>query len=109
MSAPVPKPETLKKYGLTEAEWLAILESQGGVCAICSKLPPSGRLVVDHEHVVRWKHLKPEARKLYIRGVLCWVCNHYYLGRSMNLQKAKNVVRYLEEHQRKLYGDEPPF
>ena len=99
-----PLPQTLAKYGLTIEEWRALLESKGGVCAVCGKLPPSGRLVVDHEHAHRWKHLKPEVRKTYVRGILCWWCNKNYVGRSITLQKAKNVVRYLEEHARKLYG-----
>lgn len=99
-----PKPITLKKYGLTAEEWLAILQDQGGVCAVCSKYPKSGRLVVDHEHTPKWKKLKPELRKTYVRGILCWWCNKNYVGRSITLQKAKNVVRYLEQHELKLHG-----
>ena len=41
-----PKPDTLKKYGLTEREWLAILKRQGGACAVCRKVPENGRLKV---------------------------------------------------------------
>ncbi len=100
-----PKPETLKKYGLTAEEWLAILESQGGVCAVCSKVPKTGRFVVDHEHVRGWKKKKPEVRKTYVRGLLCWFCNHSYVGRSITLQKARNVVKYLEGHDRRLYRE----
>lgn len=99
-----PKPETLAKYGLSVEEFRALCESQGSVCAVCGKLPKTGRLCIDHEHVVRWKHLKPEARKTYVRGLLCFFCNRYYVGRSITIQKARNVVRYLEEHERRLYG-----
>lgn len=99
-----PKPETLKKYGLTAEEWLGILEEQGGVCAVCLKLPASGRLVTDHDHVPRWKKLKPELRRTYVRGILCWFCNANYVGRSITLQKARNVVRYLLAHEMKLHG-----
>lgn len=51
-------------YRLTEAQYDAILEHQGGVCAGCGE-PPRGRsLAVDHEH-----------RSGRIRGLLCWHCN----------------------------------
>jgi len=97
----VPKPATLARYGLVENEWQAILERQGGVCAVCKKLPPSGRLVTDHEHVKGWKKLPPEKRKMYVRGVLCWTCNHYYVGRGITADKARNVVTYLESYARR--------
>lgn len=99
-----PRPETLKKYGLSLEEWRALLEEQGGVCAVCKKAPKSGRLVIDHEHALRWKHMKPALRKTYVRGLLCWFCNHSYVGRSITLQKARNVVRYLEAHEDRLHG-----
>lgn len=94
-----PSKATLKKYGLEENEWRAILESQNGVCFVCEKEPSKGRLCIDHEHAKGWKKMPPEKRKLYVRGLLCWVCNHYYLGRGINIPKAKNVVRYLEQYE----------
>lgn len=100
-----PLPETLRKYGLSVEEWRAILEAQGGVCAICGKLPPSGRLVVDHEHVKGWRRMKPEVRKTYVRGILCWWDNKNFVGRSITIPKAKRVLAYLQEHHRKLYGE----
>jgi hypothetical protein len=90
-----PSKETLKKYGLTIETWLAILAAQGGVCAICRKAPPSGRMVTDHHHVPRWKKMPAERRREYVRGLTCWTCNHYYLGRGINIAKATNVVLYL--------------
>ena len=103
--ARVPLPVTLRKFDLTPEEWLALLADQGGVCAICLKLPPSGRMVIDHEHVPKWKSMEPTKRKTYIRGILCWWCNKNYVGRSITLAKARNVVAYLEAHHRKLYGE----
>jgi hypothetical protein len=100
----VPKPATLRKYGLTAREWRAILKEQGGGCAVCRKVPKSGRLCVDHEHVPGWKRMKPEQRKKYVRGILCFFCNHYYMGRAITVKKARNVYRYLlkYDHQRQL-------
>ncbi len=98
----VPSKTTLKKYGITEAEWLEMLASQGNVCQICKKEPTTGRFVVDHFHAKGWKKKPPEIRRLYIRGICCWYCNHAYLGRGINVAKAKAVVEYLEKFEAKI-------
>lgn len=113
MSGPLPpSAKTLAKYGLSGAEWLAILERQFGVCAICGTLPrqpvqakgkaaptwKGPRLCVDHEHVKGYKNLPPEKRKVFVRGLVCWHCNKHYIGRAMNLIRAEAVVRYLTAH-----------
>ena len=97
-SAVIPSDTTLKKYGLSKLEWQARLVWQRGVCAICKKLPKTGRLCIDHEHVKGWKKMPPEERKKYVRGLLCWVCNHYYCGRGITIDKAENLVRYLGDY-----------
>ena len=94
----VPSQATLKKYGLTEEKWLAIAASQGNVCAICKKEPSSGRLNTDHEHVKNWKKMPAEQRALYVRGLLCYICNFRVLTRGMTLEKAQNAVTYLENY-----------
>lgn len=86
----------MARYGLSLGEWQAILEKQGGVCAICKKVPSTGRFVTDHFHCKDWKKKPPEERKKYVRGICCWFCNHAYLGRGIDVEKAKNVVAYLE-------------
>ncbi len=93
-----PSAVTLKKYGLTADEWQLILDAQGGVCAICKKMPPSGRLNVDHEHVKGWKKMPPEQRKLYVRGLLCWTDNLYVLGRGVSIARLENALKYLKAH-----------
>jgi hypothetical protein len=93
-----PSAATLKKYGLSLEEWETIAGAQEGACFVCRKLPTKGRLCIDHEHVKGWKKMPPEQRKLYVRGLLCWVCNHYYLGRGITIDKAKRVVEYLENY-----------
>ena len=61
---------TIRRYGITEADYLAMLLSQGSVCAICDReerrQQPIGkrRLSVDHDHETG-----------QIRGLLCSDCN----------------------------------
>ena len=52
-------------YGIGQADWYALKETQGGLCAICRK---PHRLYVDHDHKTGW-----------VRGLLCGACN-YSLG-----------------------------
>jgi hypothetical protein len=117
MSVQVPSEATLKKYGLPESEWRAILERQGGVCAVCHQEPKppkahperGGRLCIDHEHVyvatpgkktkTPWKKLPPEQRRLYVRGLLCWTCNTTYVGRGITITRSRNVTKYLERYE----------
>lgn len=57
--------QTLKQYGLTPAEYDAMLELQDGVCAICRNECSTGQsLAVDHCH---------ETGR--VRGLLCKACN----------------------------------
>ncbi len=95
----VPSKTTLNKYGLTAEEWLAILERQDGVCPVCKQVPTTGRMVTDHEHVKKWRQMPPEQRKLYVRGVTDWFCNHAYLGRGITVERSRNATAYLEAYE----------
>lgn len=95
----IPKQNTLKRYGLSASEWFAIARRQGFVCAVCRKLPENGRLCTDHEHVKGWKRMPPDQRKRYVRGLLCYFCNHYYVGRAITVEKAANVLSFLKAHE----------
>ena len=89
----LPKKATLAKYGLTLDDWRAILERQGGVCAICKKT--SRRLCVDHDHLVGWKDMAPADRRNAVRGALCWFCNSHIVGRGVTLAKIQAAAVYL--------------
>lgn len=56
-----------KRYGLSEQEYLALLQSQMGACALCRSVKPGGRwgqFSVDHCHDTG-----------RVRGLLCYNCN----------------------------------
>jgi Recombination endonuclease VII len=61
-ASPVRKAQ-LKRYGISPAEYDALLAKQNGACAICRRRS-KGRLCVDHCHVTGM-----------IRGLLCRECN----------------------------------
>jgi hypothetical protein len=96
-----PTDNTLHKYGLSRLDFDKLLEAQGGVCAIC-KQRPNGRWNIDHYHVRGWGKMKPERRKLFVRGVTCWHCNKYLLGRGITIERAQNVVVYLQRFQNRI-------
>lgn len=52
------------KYNLTDSEYNALLQDQGGSCLICRDTAGSRMLAVDHEHDTG-----------RVRGLLCSPCN----------------------------------
>ena len=54
-----------RTFGITQADYEALLVSQGGGCAICAKRPGKISLHVDHDHETG-----------EIRGLLCVGCNN---------------------------------
>lgn len=96
-----PRPSTLRRYGLTLDDWRAIADRQGRVCAICLGVPASGRLHIEHEHVRGWRHMAPDQRKRFVRGLACWRCNSSFLARGITVERAMNVVSYLAAYVRR--------
>lgn len=74
-----------RKYNLTPDEYDALLEAQGGGCAICGRAAGMVRLAVDHDH---------QTGK--IRGLLCAACNQglgLFMDSSDHLQRAVEYLR----------------
>ena len=101
-----------QRYGISLERFEAILESQGGVCAICGEAQEhkrsgrpylhaqsakpvesvTGRWCVDHDH----EHCGPDKGCAEcVRGVLCTKCNTAIgsLGTVENMQAAINYLR----------------
>lgn len=57
----------MKKYGLTDADYKALFDRQGGLCALCGTDRPGGRFKVLHVD-----HCHETGR---VRGLLCHRCN----------------------------------
>lgn len=82
------------KYGLTRKQYLSMLASQDGACAICRSKSPGARcrnLFVDHCH-----------RTGRVRGLLCNRCNLALSKFGDDLPGFRAVVAYLEGYIR--YG-----
>ncbi len=81
--------KNITRYGLTEAKYAAMLDAQGGVCALCKSAPKAKRLHIDHCHAGRG-----------VRGLLCGNCN---LGIG-NFKDSPTLLRaaatYLESFDR---------
>jgi Recombination endonuclease VII len=63
---PIDRDARLRRvFGLSSDQYAAMLEDQGGGCALCGRTPPPGRsLHVDHDHETG-----------VVRGLLCFRCN----------------------------------
>lgn len=74
-----------KDYGITPEEYDAMLQAQGGTCAICHGTESVGRLAVDHCHATG-----------VVRGLLCTNCNQAIGKLRDDTQLLKNAINYLE-------------
>lgn len=87
---------SLARFGLTEAGYIALLERQAGVCAICATPPDYGkRLAVDHDH-----RCCPgvETCGECIRGLLCSGCNTGIGLLGDDADRLTAAAAYLLEH-----------
>lgn len=94
---PIPPVSTLRKFNLTRAGYQALLEEQGGCCAICLRPPKKNRLAIDHDHACC-----PGSGSCghCIRGLLCAGCN-VQLG-AVERGFFALAAEYLERHKRRI-------
>lgn len=93
----------LRGYGLTLDDYDAMLEQQGGLCAICGK-PETGtlngypkKLAVDHH---------PRGTKRDVRGLLCASCNGGLGVFSDNTSLMWKAIQYVMKNNIKFYNKE---
>lgn len=84
-----------RNYGMTVAEYDAMLLAQGGVCAICRGVNKNGkRLSVDHNHDTG-----------AVRDLLCASCNLVIGHCREQALILREAIRYLEKHSNDLTTD----
>ncbi|MFJ1865540.1 endonuclease VII domain-containing protein [Streptomyces sp. NPDC088097] len=76
-----------RKYGITAAEYDALVAAQNGLCRICLNPPPSDQrgLVVDHCHSTGT-----------VRGLLCNNCNALLGMAADDVARLRSAIDYLE-------------
>lgn len=75
----------LAQFGITEADYAAHFDRQGGVCAICRRPQPGKRrLAVDHDHTTG-----------VVRGLLCTGCNSAVGRLGDTVEGLMRAVAYL--------------
>lgn len=93
-------------YGITREQYDALLDEQGGECAICvgSNDPKTKRLSVDHWHECDAGHdPRKKACIQCIRGLLCEKCNIGKYNENPKLLRA--AAAYFESDLRPLIAD----
>ena len=92
---PPKKPTRAKHLGITGEAYSALLQAQGGHCALCPNVPKTRRLHVDHDHATG-----------KVRGLLCHRCNRT-LATWVTREWALAVAVYLEPGRPATYLSRP--
>lgn len=79
-----------KSYGITETQWNKMFKLQNGLCPICLKeIHKPGHdkraAAVDHDHVTG-----------RVRGLTCYRCNRFIIGRNRDTTRLHRLIDYLE-------------
>lgn len=87
----------LYAYNLTLCEYGAMLDAQGGVCALCRQPDSSGRaLAVDHDHTCCAASSSSCGK--CVRQLLCWECNTGIGKLRDDPQVLRAAADYIERH-----------
>lgn len=112
---PAPTVSTLRKYGLTAQQWLAMCAAQNHRCPVCGEPFGNRKLAIDHEHAAGFKARKkrsrngklfrvrvmpPAERRRFVRGILHAWCNRF-VRKWLTLERARRIVAYLEHFERR--------
>src|ERR1700677_572837 len=83
--------QRLKRYGMTEEDYAALLARQGGGCSVCGV---AEGLVIDHDH-----GCCPSKRGCCgkcVRGLLCQRCTRVFGNLEDSAQLVRALLRYAE-------------
>ena len=84
----------IKRYGLSVAEYAAMLKSQNGACAICYGTHNNNHaLCIDHDHMTG-----------KIRGLVCHDCNVALGMIGDDPEVARSIITYLEKYRSREEG-----
>ena len=75
------------KYGLLDKDYLAKIDEQHNLCAICKTKQEGKILAVDHNHVTG-----------KVRGLLCTNCNVGIGNLKDNIQILQSAIEYLQRY-----------
>jgi hypothetical protein len=78
-----------RRYGITGADFDAMVEAQGGTCAVCDGKPEH----VDHDH-----------KTGHVRGILCFNCNQALGNVRDDAAVLQGLIGYLRRHRLTLIG-----
>jgi hypothetical protein len=78
-----------RRYGITGADFDAMVEAQGGTCAVCDQKPEH----VDHDHGTG-----------RVRGILCFNCNQALGNVRDDTAVVQGVIDYLRRHRLTVIG-----
>jgi hypothetical protein len=78
-----------RRYGITGADFDAMVEVQGGTCAVCDQKPEH----VDHDH-----------KTGKVRGILCFNCNQALGNVRDDPAVLQELINYLRRHRAQLIG-----
>lgn len=92
--------QLLRRYGMSLEEFDAMLQAQGGACAICRVASPGKReWTIDHDHS---HHTDSGSCRECVRQILCYHCN-FMLGMARdNPATLRAAADYLDRHTRAL-------
>lgn len=84
----------LRNYGITADQYDAMLDEQGGTCAICPAVPKDGQsLHVDHDHACCPGRKKSCGQ--CVRGLLCEDCNRVLGMFRDDTTRLQSAIDYL--------------
>jgi hypothetical protein len=78
-----------RRYGITGADFDAMVEAQGGTCAVCHGKPEH----VDHDHATG-----------KVRGILCFNCNQALGNVRDDVDVLQGLIDYLHRNRRSRLG-----